>query len=302
MNEANYGFLEWMNFKNVGDSWIGKRGGYYYKVLEGDNAENAMNVAFSVNSDATKAAIVETLDELQARKIVAGYTVEDAAFRIAFNGSDPQYTLVDFLDGLSGKLSEAGARNVCESCGSQSFVDFYTNGATSNLLCAGCFRGIEDRLRKEADAPNRYAIGFLCSLIGALIGSVAWIAIGAIGFYASIAGYAIAFAAFKGYSMGKGKNTPVGIALTVVSIVVALAFAQYVGLFIEFFKEYPELTVPAFVYATPALFSDPELLRALLPDIGLGLLFAVLGTYRTIKSNLQVASASERLTVEKVMF
>lgn len=302
MNEANYNYLEQLKFKNVGDSWIGKHNGYFFKVIENGNAENTMIVAFSVNADAAKGTIVGELDSLQGRNIVKSYTIDDAAFRIVLDGSNPQYTLVDFLNAMTEKLSESGAHNSCESCGKTSFVDFYTNQAKSTLLCGDCYRNLAEKIRRESDAPNNYLTGFLGSLVGALIGSVAWIAIGAVGFYASIAGYAIAFAAFKGYEMGKGKKTSVGIALNVVSIVAALAFAQYAGIFIEFVKEYPGLTVPAFVLVTPDLFADPGFLKALLPDIGLGLLFAVLGTYRTIKNNYQSAAHTEKLQVEKVAF
>lgn len=302
MNEANYGYLGQLKFKNIGDSWIGKHNGFFFKVIETDNAENSIIVAFSVNADATKGTIVEELDSLQGRNIVKSYTIDDAAFRIVLDGSNVQYTLVDFLNSITQKLAESGAHNSCENCGKTSFVDFYTNQATSTLLCGDCYRNLAEKIRSESDAPNNYLTGFFGSLVGALIGSIAWIAIGAVGFYASIAGYAIAFAAFKGYEMGKGKKTAVGIALNVVTIVVALAFAQYTGIFIEFVKEYPGLTVPAFVVVTPALFADPGFLKALLPDIGLGLLFAVLGTYRTIKNNYQSAAYAEKIQIEKVVF
>ncbi|HOT62987.1 MAG TPA: hypothetical protein PLU93_09000, partial [Treponemataceae bacterium] len=59
-------------------------------------------------------------------------------------------------------------------------------------------------------------------------------------------------------------------------VVFALFFAEYVGLYISLLKEYPGLEIMTFVLATPALFSDMEFLRAILPSLGLGLLFAVL--------------------------
>ena len=169
-----------------------------------------------------------------------------------------------------------------------------------SLLCESCGTNVIDQFEKDKLAKNNYIKGFLASLIGALIGSAIWIIIGALGFFASIAGLAISYCAFKGYEIAKGKLTRKGIILNVIAIVIAFLFAQYAVLFIQFMKEFENMDLLGFIILTPVIFSDLEFVKSLLPDIGLGILFAFLGTYRTIINNYKSAKNAENIKVEKI--
>ena len=48
------------------------------------------------------------------------------------------------------------------------------------------------------------------------------------------------------------------------------------------------------------LLKNLEFVKSLLPDIGLGILFAFLGTYRTIINNYKSAKNAENIKVEKI--
>ena len=78
---------------------------------------------------------------------------------------------------------------------------------------------------------NNYIQGAVGSLVGALLGSVIWFLIGMVGFYASIAGYAIAFCAFKGYQLMKGKLTRVAVVINIVAMLIAFLAINYLSYF-----------------------------------------------------------------------
>ena len=120
------------------------------------------------------------------------------------------------------------------------------------------------------------------------------------GFYASIAGLAISFCAFKGYEMAGAKVSKTGVIINVITILIAFLFAQHVGLYIELHKEIPELTFSMFILNTHLILSDSDVLRYVLPNMGLGFLFVALGAYRTIANNFDAAKQAAGFKIEKV--
>ena len=143
-------------------------------------------------------------------------------------------------------------------------------------------------------------MGFLGSVLGALVGSVLWIIIGLLGFIASIAGAAISYCAFKGYSLFKGKLTKKGIVLNIVAIIIAFVFAQYIGLYFDFKEAIAGADFGLYLMFTPVLFSDSEFLLGLLPNLGLGILFIALGASTSISNNFKAAKNNEELKIEKI--
>ena len=135
----------------------------------------------------------------------------------------------------------------------------------------------------DISGENNYIQGAVGSLVGALLGSVIWFLIGMVGFYASIAGYAIAFCAFKGYQLMKGKLTRVAVVINIVAMLVAFLAVNYLSYFYAIHKEVPDLTLKGFGQVLPIIIREPEVLREICLNLGLGLLFMLLGSYRTIK-------------------
>jgi len=102
--------------------------------------------------------------------------------------------------------------------------------------------------------------------------------------------------------IAKGKLSRKGIVLIVIAIIIAFLFAQYAVLFIQFMKEFEDMTLLKFIIVTPYIFADMEVIKALLPDMGLGILFAFLGTYRTIINNYRFAKNAENDKVGRIVF
>ena len=305
MNDENRENLTAKGFKQVGIDWLGTQGKYYFDVQDKQDSETQLEVSFSLAPNTEKNKLFEYLDTMQKDQVISDYSMADSKVRATYNESTER-EIGTFIKGLAEKLEEIDARCVCSSCSNTEDLAYYASETSHALLCEDCARKAMNDLEADKAGKGNYIQGFLASLAGAIIGSFFWIVIGALGFVASIAGFAIAWCAFTGYAFAKGKLTKKGIVLNVVAIVIAFIFAQYAGLFIDFLKEvesvkgHPILALRVFLLITPEMLSDGEFVKELLPNIGLGLLFAFLGTYRMIANNFKTAKAQENLKIEKI--
>lgn len=301
MTETNLQKLKELNFRQAGICWIGKVDDCYYSIKDKQDSEDQLLVTITLAPNENKSKLIECFDQLQKDGVIAEYSLDKNDINILFNESGSQY-IDDFLTGISKEIKNIEGVNTCSSCDSTEGLAFYTNGTVHSLLCEECGKNVLTQLEEEKNKNTNYLTGFLASIAGALVGSVLWIFLGAIGFFASIAGLLIAFGAFKGYEMAKGKLTRFGIVLNVISILFGFIFAQYIVIYIIFKKETPDINFLMYILATPMIFSDPEILKAVLQDMGLGFIFIVLGTYKKITDSYSAAKNSENLTIEKIEF
>ncbi len=299
MTENNVEKLVELNFKKIGIDRIGKIEDYFFSIEDKQDSENELIVSFNFAPNNNKSKLFEFFDKLEESKQISEYNIDKNLVRVVYI-EDEKETVDIFLNGIVNKFREIDGKCICSNCDNTENLSFYSNGNVYSLLCESCGTNVIDQFEKDKLAKNNYIKGLLASLIGALIGSAIWIIIGALGFFASIAGLAISYCAFKGYGIAKGKLTRKGIILNVIAIVIAFLFAQYAVLFIQFMKEFENMDLFGFIILTPVIFSDLEFVKSLLPDIGLGILFAFLGTYRTIINNYKSAKNSENIKVEKI--
>ena len=299
MNDKNLEKLKELNFKNVGINWIGRIDSFFISIEDKQDSENELVVSLSLAQNNSRSKLVEYLDNAQKDNKISEYSLEKNKLSAIYRENEDE-SVENFLKVLLSYIKDIEGKSICDNCDNTEGLSYYTNGSVFSLLCEKCGNETIARFEKDKSKATNYAKGFLFSLIGALAGSVLWIIIGSFGFFASIAGLAISYCAFKGYEIAKGKFTRKGIVINIITIFIAFVFAQYAVLFIEFMKEYENLNLLDFILITPVLFTDLEFVKALLPDIGLGILFVFLGTYRTIINNYKIAKDSDKLTIEKV--
>lgn len=301
MTETNLQKLNDFNFKQIGITWIGKIDDYYFSIEDVQDSEERLLISIQIEPNENKSKFIEYLDKSQKDGLISEYNLDKNEINILFNENSSQY-VDDFLNNVCSVLKEIDAINICTNCECTENLAFYTNGVKTQLLCETCGKNVLTQLENEKNKDTNYLKGFLASLAGAMVGSVLWIVLGAIGFVASIAGFLIALGAFTGYEKVKGKLTRKGIVLNVIAILIAFLFAQYAVIYIILRKDSPDWSILVYIFATPMLFSNPEFLKAVLQDMGLGLLFVVLGTYRKISENYKNAKNAENLTIEKIEF
>ncbi len=299
MTENNIEKLDELNFKKIGIDRIGKIGNYFFSIEDKQDSENELIVSFSFAPNNNKSKLFEYFDKLEENNKITEYSLEKSKVNIIYIENDDE-TIDNFLNNIVNKINEINGKCICSNCENTENLSFYSNGNVYSLLCEKCGTNVINQFEDDKNKANNYVKGFFASLIGALIGSALWIIIGAFGFFASIAGLAISYCAFKGYGIAKGKLSRKGIILNVIAIIIGFLFAQYAVLFIEFMKEFENMNLLGFIQFTPIIFTDFEFIKSLLPDIGLGILFAFLGTYRTIINNYKSAKNAENIKVEKL--
>ena len=156
------------------------------------------------------------------------------------------------------------------------------------------------------------AVGaFLFSLVGGIIWFVLW----QIGFLASISGLVGVICAVKGYTFfaKMKKESKICLVLSVIIAIMVLAIAWYLCVAYDIYLAYQEwyaagevdFTYTFFesVQVVPYFFQDSEILMAYLGDLGMGLLFAIIGVVSYLASRekkMKAAAAAEAAKAEEI--
>lgn len=122
---------------------------------------------------------------------------------------------------------------------------------------------------------NRFTGVLLATLFG-ILGSIPWIIIGYFGWIASLGGYLIGLAAYKGYIMGNGIFDRFGKICIAIIILLVIPAAEMVNLFIAFLQQ-GIFFMDAAMY-TPSIFL--ENITEFVPSILIGYVMAGLGTFQ----------------------
>jgi uncharacterized transporter YbjL len=156
------------------------------------------------------------------------------------------------------------------------------------------------------------AVGaFLFSLVGGILWFVLW----QLGFLASLSGLVGVICAVKGYTFfaKTKKESKICLVLSVIIAMAVLAIAWYACVAYDIYLAYQEwyaagevdftLTYFESVSAVPYFFEDSEILTAYLGDLGMGLIFAIVGVVsylasREKKMKAQAAADAARAAAE----
>lgn len=303
MKEINIKKLQDAGFKQFDSEYIGKVNNYFFSIKDNQASEDLLYVTISIAPSESKNILFKYLDDLQKDNKIDDYELTKNEIKIALV-EDSIYTIDIFLSDLSKVLEEIEAKNICNFCENTENIDLYVSSKVHSFLCQSCGEKLLTDLQEEKNIKPKYLLGFFASLVGALIGSVVWVVLGMLGFIASLAGYAIAYGAFYAYKKVNSKYTKLAIIHNVVAIIIAFLFAQYSGIVFEVLREYKAngITFSDAILYTNYLFTNKEFIVALLPDFGFGILFAFLGSFRTIKDNYTSAKEEENFYIEKVDF
>ena len=303
MKEINIKKLQDAGFKQFDSEYIGKVNNHFFSIKDNQASEDLLYVTISIAPSESKNILFKYLDDLQKDNKIDDYELTKNEIKIALV-EDSIYTIDIFLSDLSKVLEEIEAKNICNFCENTENIDLYVSSKVHSFLCQSCGKKLLTDLQEEKNIKPKYLLGFFASLVGALIGSVVWVVLGMLGFIASLAGYAIAYGAFYAYKKVNSKYTKLAIILNVVAIIIAFLFAQYSGIVFEVLREYKAdgITFSDAILYTNYLFTNKEFIVALLPDFGFGILFAFLGSFRTIKDNYTSAKEEENFYIEKVDF
>jgi hypothetical protein len=194
----------------------------------------------------------------------------------------------------------AGLAPACSKCCANAADSFAMVNGTALKLCSKCQSEIENSIVQQAaehaEVKNNYLRGTLGAFLGALVGSVAWVVIGLLGYVAAIGGIAISFCAAKGYTLMKGKLTKPAILIICIISIFVMITAEFVSYDIAVYKEVVKSVGDvSFTMVTQVTYDsilhDSEVSAEFIKNCLLGLLFLALGSYVIIKPLFAKAKA-----------
>ena len=239
------------------------------------------------------------MDELHRRDLKKEFRVQelivsDNSIVVNFHDSiDTMKYISSFCDFFFPLLAQYGASgvNVCPECGGEFFGDGrwkLINGAAYHLheSCASSIAAgaaAQEQAARDADTGTVGA-GIIGALLGALLGAIPWAILLYLGYFAAVAGLLIGWLSKKGYELLRGKRCKAKLYIVIIASVLSVLVGN---LAVDYYSVFslirdgllPELTYgdvfPSLLY----LFSVDDAYRtATLSNVGLGLLFALLGT------------------------
>lgn len=143
---------------------------------------------------------------------------------------------------------------------------------------------------------DRKFLGLALATLFGVLGTIPWIIIGYFGWIASIAGFAIGWAAFKGYEKGNGSIDKFGKISILILIIILVPFAEFINLVLAALAfEIPLLTA---LSTAPSLFI--ENIGEFLPGILIGYVMAALGTYSFFMPQRNEQIEEEKLESEDI--
>ena len=272
----------------------------YMISLKKINGLRALTIAAYFPDEESKQPVLSTLNNVndQSTYRVHGFYVTSSMVRVNFpDAFDSNTYIKEYLDFLISILTQSGIGgiNVCSCCGRP----FENEPQVKTLINDGVFcmhEGCEGEMARQSsqmaqavkDAGNM-GTGVLGAAVGGVIGAIPWAIVGYFGWFVGWLGFLIGIAAKKGYEIGKGRETKAKGITIIVVVICAVILAELAGIIVSLTAAYMEYGAPlgdAIVGSfliLPEVVADSEVLPSVLFDIGLGLVFAFLGVFSTLR-------------------
>ena len=271
--------------------------GYMATFVDG---ENIKKVSFSCAvTDEVAGRLRFTLDEKAFKKQYRITNVEILRESVTVVFGDTVGTMKKIsacMEVLPQTLKECGAigDGFCTACGNNIEITDAHNIALINGIAhrihANCAGNLGQRAEMENDIykneEKKLGRGILGALLGAAAGGVVWAIAYYFGWFFALIGVLIAFLAKKGYELLGGKVCKAKTVIVLLSTVFGAVFGQVLGEFAAIAMgimgtEYTIIDIP-FLYLY-ILQNEPSALETTLANLGMGLLFALLGGYGILR-------------------
>lgn len=296
-----------MGFSTEGRTAWGTLSGRWFGLGLNAGGEMSMRAAVESGSESGRLALDSWLAEQKSAGTLADWSDDQGAIVVRFpNAALAAPDLPGFAAAFSARAAELDLRPACWKCRAAVDAPPAIVEGEALGLCGACYNSLEQASR-ELDSskrmkPGPLALAFGGALLGGLVGSIVWILIKLAGFYASIAGLAIAWAAFKGYTLARGKVNKATPWLLGLAVLLSVVVAEGASLVIEVMKVFKDeglsLTLKEAIQFLPIILQQEGVMKEILGNLALGVLFAGLGSWQIIK-NLATAAKVPVLNIRR---
>ena len=271
--------------------------GYMMSMQEGGGWKS-LGIAARLEGEPALKSAYELLNDREIMKEyrISNSTVSPSAVNVTFiDNPGTMKKIVEFIDRFCDGLDSFGAKgaNYCSSCGLElngMGVPALMND-TVYLLHEGCMQSDDEQLnfaKEEMKKEGSAVTGTIGAFLGAIVGAIPWAVAYYFGWFVGWLGFLIGLAAKKGYELLKGKESRVkGVAVilaTILGVFLAESAAIIVNIGVVWAEEGDAFNVLDVIYTYfYMLMYEPEIQSLVLQDVLLGLVFAGLGIWSTIR-------------------
>lgn len=271
--------------------------GYMMSMQEGAGWKS-ISIAARLENEAALQSAYELLNDKSFMKDyrISNSTVSPSAVNVVFiDNPGTMKKIIEFVDSFCDGLDSFGAKgaNYCSSCGLElggMGVPALMND-TVYLLHEGCMHRDDEQLnsaKEEIKKEGSAVTGTVGAFLGAIVGAIPWAIAYYFGWFVAWLGFLVGIAAKKGYELLNGKESRAkGIAViiaTIFGVIFAESAAIMVAVGVAWAQEGITFSIFDIAYSYfYALTTDSAILVDILIDTALGLVFAFLGIWSTIR-------------------
>ena len=265
-----------LQFDETSSVIFGQKDGYTF-YIEQTNQKNQYCICCSVKNGEALPSLEEFKELTKSSKALKTYQVNlyKATFYIKTGmtkGKTREYIRQGLQD-IIVFLKEKNLTNVCEQTGKAGKVDLYQVGGNLLLLSPEAFQELSSNLSIENQVYDHQKESILAGTVGAflgsLIGGIVTLVIAQLGYVAVVAGIVMGVCTIKGYELLGKKLSKVGIAISVLFMLVMMLVAHQFDYAIQLAKAEGVDVFTAFTYLTEYIFNGNEVHISYWTNLGL---------------------------------
>ena len=272
--------------------------GYMMSMQEGAGWKSLSIAARLENEDTVKSAyeLLNDKDIMKDYRITGSQVSATSVYITFLDNPGTMKKMFAFMDSFCDGLDSFGVKgaNYCSSCGQELYGSNAVPAVMNDvvfLLHESCMNKDDETMntiKEEKAKEGSTLLGSIGAFVGALVGAIPWAVAYYFGWFVGWFGFVIGLAAKKGYELLQGKESRAKGFIVIVATFIGTFFAEsialMVGMGIAWSQEGIEFYLLDIVYSYfYALVTDSEVLMAVLTDVALGLVFAVLGIWSVVK-------------------
>lgn len=272
--------------------------GYMMSMQEGAGWKSLSIAARLENEDTVKSAyeLLNDKDIMKDYRITGSQVSATSVYITFLDNPGTMKKMFAFMDSFCDGLDSFGVKgaNYCSSCGQELYGSNAVPAVMNDvvfLLHESCMNKDDETMntiKEEKAKEGSTLLGSIGAFAGALVGAIPWAVAYYFGWFVGWFGFVIGLAAKKGYKLLQGKESRAKGFIVIIATFIGTFFAEsialMVGMGIAWSQEGIEFYLLDIVYSYfYALVTDSEILMAVLTDVALGLVFAVLGIWSVVK-------------------
>lgn len=280
------------NFDQMSNTYYQDVKGYHFCITSTGNNQKVLVV--SVNKDGKQPDSLMIKNDFKNIKAVSN--VVNQGYRLMFylkSSLSKKKTDAYIQDGLNyivDYLLENNYQNCCEGCGKTNDTGIYSVSGIPRILCSDDYAKATETLvyRKQEEDNKRENVftGFIGAFLGSLVGTLAIVLFGQLGYVVTVSGIIMGVCVIKGYELLGNKLSKTGIIICIIIVILMTYIANRIDWSISIAKELEWGFIESFVDCNYVL-DYFEVKGSYYADLAMKYLFTLFGAVPMIITSLK---------------